>query len=305
MHLTAQSLVDRVRQRVADEGSLIWNNTKILEACDDAMQTVTEYVRLAGSDHELDREDFLATQFTTVEAGWYELALPEWVGAIRRVEGVNSGGSEFPQLIRQAGLHDKELGRGIMDPLRGTLAPRWVRSRFGRPGSFSIFGEPSSWGKIRVFFIRRYPPLHWGTTPASGSTTSLVFAATATAGRIIQRDSLYVGMDVEITQPASPNLDQYRRITAFIGSTKTASFDAATPWPASTASQLYSLVVPLDSEHTELLIEECARRLYERSGNTQHLATLAPRLAELKERVSSSARKRDLDSPKRIWTRQI
>ncbi len=298
MHLTAQRMVERVRKRVADIDSLIWTDQDVLDAAEDALNMVVEYVRLAGSDHELDRLNIASTAFTGVENLWNEYELPEWVGPIRRVEGVSGDrADEIPQMK----LEQKELGRSSNVGPFGGGRPVWVRSRFGRPGSFSIFGDPATWGTVRVFFIRRYPQLHWGTAEAGGTATALLFDASP-VGRVTKRDSLYVGLDVEITQTGA-NLDQYRRITAFTGSTAAAT--VATAFPATTASLTYSLVVPLEVEHVPLLIEETVRILYERAGNYAQMAAQAPRLQEIKDRVMASAQKRDFATPKRIFTRQL
>jgi len=293
--LTAEKLVDQVRQRVSDEGRLIFTEAKILDAADYAFQHIAETVRFAGRDHELDRLDIAPSAMTKVEQQWYEYSLPEWVGAIRRIEGTVSYGDTTPIEMLPSILETKDVGRVPFVAQQ----PRWIRSRFGRPGNFSIFGEAGNFTLIRVWFIRRYPPLHYGTAQG-GSTTTIQFASSPT-GTVVMRDSLYVGMDVMLT--GGTNQDTMRRITAYTGSTRTATLDSAAP-ATITASQTYSLVVPLEQEHGEYFIEEVTRRLLARLANTEHLAATEPQYRELQERFKAGLETRDQSRPRTIWNRR-
>lgn len=292
--LTAQKLVEQVRQRASDEGSLIWTPEKILDAADQAFQHVWDTVRFAGRDHELDRLDIAPSAMTRVEDQWYEYSLPEWVGAIRLVEGVTGSSDTRPIEAIPAGLEHKDVSRVAFL----SKQPRWIRSRYGRPGSISFMGDVT-FSSIRVWYIRRYPPLHYGTAQ-SGTTTTIQFAASPT-GTVIQRDSLYVGMDVLMTN--GTNTDQFRRVTAYTGATRTATLDSALP-VAVTASTTYSLVVPLEQEHGDYFIEDVTRRLLARLANTEHLAATEPQYREAQERFKASLETRDQAQPRRIFSRR-
>lgn len=293
--LTAEQLVDQVRQRASDEGQLIWTAAKVLDAADLAFQHIWDTIRFAGRDHELDRLDLVPSTLTRVEDQWYEISLPEWVGAIRRIEGVTGTSDPRPIDAIPSNLEEKDFARTAFL----SKQPRWIRSRFGRPGSISFMGEIGSFTTLRVWFIRRYPPLHYGTAQ-SGTLSTIQFAASPT-GRVVQRDSLYVGMDVMFTN--GTNQDQIRRVTAYTGSTRTATLDSALPAAVNSSSN-YSIVVPMEQEHSEYFIEEVTRRLLARLANVEHLAATEPQYQELKERFKASLETRDQAQPRRIFSRR-
>lgn len=295
LQLSAQKLVEQVRQRAVDEGSLIWTNQKILDAADLAFGHVFTTIKLAGSDHELDKLTLLPSDFTRVEDLWYEYTLPEWVGSIRLVEGV-TGNSAKPILATPSNLEQMNAAR---TPFLSEQ-PRWIRSGLGRPGSFSILGEVGSLTNIRVWFIRSYPPLHYGTA-ASGSTTTIGFASVP-EGTVIGRDGLYVGMDVLFTNGTLT--DQIRRITGYVGATKVATFSPALATPVVGSSTTYSLLVPLETQHSEYFVEEVTRRMLSRLANLDHLRATEPQYAELRERFLADLRARDIAAPKRMWSKR-
>lgn len=297
--LNSLTLVSRVRTRVGDRGPTqqqLWTDTMILEAADDCLQTIWDEVRHAGQDHELDRIEVPVASFTRIEEGWYEYELPEWVGAIRKVEGVTGG---TPQVFE---VLDTELDNKDI-PRMGWVAgrPRWARSKLGRSGTLGIFGGITVFPTVRLWFIRKWPPLHFGTA-AAGALGTITFPASATAGRVVARDSLYVGVDIEITAGVPVPVDEMRRVTAYAGSTRVATVSPS--WSIAPTNQTqYALVVPLESEHGSYMIETVARALLERRGDEKQLAATLPRYIEIKERFHASLRRRD-QIPKRIWSRR-
>lgn len=292
--LTAQALVDQVRQRTADAGTLIWTDRNILDAADHAFEHIWDTMRLGDHSQEMDRLDIAVASWTRIEDLWFEYELPEYVMSIRRLESVNGVGDATPIEMRATNVDNKDSYRL---PLRSTI-PGWFRSRRGRAGSISFMGDVTSFSGTRLWFIRRYPPLHYGTA-ASGTTTSMVFSGSPT-GRVVRRSDLYVGMDVEFT--SGTNIDQIRRITAYNGTTNEATLSSALPVAVTNAST-YSLVVPLEIEHGEYFIEETTRRLLARLANTEQLAATEPQYRELQERFKSSLASRDMGVPKKIQRR--
>lgn len=294
--LTAEKLVEQVEQRIQDEGQLIFGPQKILDAADLAFQHIWDSVRFGDSTADLDRMDVAPASWTRVEDLWYEYELPEYVGSIRRVEGpVGGAGDVRPIEAIPVGVDTKDYSRL---PFRSNT-PGWFRSRFGHPGKIAFMGDVFSFSSVRIWFQRRYPPLHYGVAGnGTGSTTLLTFDTTPTAGTLIKRADLYVGMDVQFT--GATNTDVIRRITAWTGTVAT----LASPTPVNiTSTQAYSLIVPLEVEHGEYFIETVVRRLLARLGNTEHMAATEPQYSELRERFRASAHTRDGGKPLRIQRR--
>lgn len=298
--LGARRLTDLVRKHIQDEGNQAWSDTEILEAIDHAIEDMTETRRLVGEDDELDRLEKVPGDFTLVEGGnefWAEIELPETVHAVRKVEGTKDGiQSPFP--ILEGMLEDKDkryssFHRGI---------PIYTFTRHGRPGNLSIFGaQITQYQLIRIWFIRRHPSLHFGTAATGGSTTTVVFdnVAATLNGRVVKRDDLYTGMDIEF-DAGSALEDQKTRITGFVGSTR-----IATVFPALTAvtdDEPYSLIVPFNPEFMNLVIQKSAMQLFMRAGNTEYLAAVAPSMNFLEERFRSAISTRSNDAPKKVWS---
>lgn len=290
--LTAQALVTQVRQRTSDPGGLVWTDRTILDAADHAFEHIWDTMRLGDHEQEMDRLDVVAASWTRIEDLWYEYELPEYVMSIRRVEGLVSDLGSRPMLIAPVDVDSKDAARL---PFRSG-SPGWFRSRKGRAGTIAFMGDLGTFTGARIWYIRRYPPLHFGTA-SSGTTTTMVFDAAAT-GRVVRRADLYVGLDVEFTN--GTNTDQIRRITAYDGTTATLS--AALP-AAVTLASTYSLVVPLQIEHGEYFLEETTRRLLVRLANTEQLAAGEGQYRELQERFKASLNTRDVANVRKITRR--
>lgn len=298
--LSARSLVTRVSRRVNDLAELTWTAAVILEAADDALRFLWDTVKASGNDTELDRIDTSVADMTLIENGWYEYALPEYVGSIRKIEGVSNPGS-IPYEFPTGPLEMKEIGRSTF----GSGMPVWIPSRWGRPGSISFYGAVQKFPTIRIWYIRHWPPMHYGTAQAQLGTPSasrLVFAS-APVGRVINRLGLYAGMDVEISADSTAgNVDQVRRITGDLTDSGQTKMTFATPWSGVPGSSTqYSLVVPMNPEHAELLVESIARRLFERSGNELGMAMQAERLGMLEQRFRAGLRRPHVGNFPRIW----
>lgn len=289
--LTAERLVSEVRVRISDTGARIFTSNQILEAADLCFGPVWDTVRLAGEDHELDRMDIEVSDLTTVEDSWGEYTLPEWVGTIRRIEGLN--GTSRPTEFDASNLDKKDVPRAAFY----TWKPRWFRSGQGRSGKISIMGGVSSYTGIRIWYVRRYPILHYGTAQNGGTTSTMVFTTSPT-GAVVRRNDLYIGLDVYFT--GATNTDQIRRITDYVASTNTATLDSAVG-VAIGSSQTYSLVFPLEQEHSEYFIEVVTRALLRRLANSEHLFATERHFTSLEERFKASLGARDQGRPKRLW----
>ncbi len=289
--VNATRALERVRQQIQDQQGLAWSDSTVLEAIDAALEDLWTTIKLSGEDYELDRIDITADDFTKLDrAEVYEYALPEYVVDVRKVEGVRGDGATGALPILKGHLEDK--ARAFSGFARGYV--KWSFTKHGRPGTLAIFGRPAQWPLIRVWFMRRYPPMHVGTAAVGGTESTILL--TATAGRVIRRPHLYVGMDLEVT--SGPDIDQIVRITAWDGT-------AATFAPALTAptdAQTYALVLPLEPEYVEYLIQKTAWNLAQRAGNNEYIKAHASDIRRQEERFRASLTARPTHEPLRVWS---
>lgn len=283
-YLTARKLVSKVRQRIGDEaqgssGLTKWSDAEILDAADDIYQEVGETVRMAHNDHELDRVELsLTDDFTNVEPYWYEYSLPEYVRNIRWVEGVDQAGNGIAiQPVVFSELESRQLFQA------GRSMAAWTMTRWGRPGNFSIYGN--LFGQVttvRIWFIRRYPPLHFGTADGASTSGTLVFQSSPT-GEVVLRDDLYTGMDA-----VNEDTGSLARITNYVGATRSATLSVSEDW----SGDSYSLVLPLEPEIGEYFIQKIAMHFFMRSGNDQMMAVTATLLGSLESRAKATLARR-------------
>lgn len=295
--LNASSLVTKIRRRLRDQdaNNPQWSDTELLEAADDALEPIFTTVRAAGSDHELDYLTLSDLPATTLGTNVVAYQLPEFVGSVRRMKALRAGEAHGIELDRaELGYEDaayEGLGFGI---------PRWIYSKGRMGGEVQIRGSTAAFPTIQLWYVRRWPPLHYGLAAASGAATLVL--SPAPSGRIVKRDSLYVGIDFEITNNVpSGNQDAMRRCTAYVGSTNTAT--VSSNWPAiPTTSTAYAMIVPLEPEYGDWLVEMATMLILEREGNLTQLAAMRDRVAMLENRAMTGLRHRDTSRPKRVWS---
>lgn len=293
---SARGIVTRVRNVIQDRDYGAWSDAEILQQVDASLESVASLRRRAGQDHEIDRIDIGRAEFADRGNNWLEFQLPEYVLDVRRVEGLR-GGREVAFVAAEGMLEDAPArfsgySRGI---------PRWVWTQHGRPGHFSVFGAgAASYDTIRVWFIRRHPPLHFGIAAAGSTNQGLVFDQTTPIGVVVRRAGLYAGMDIEFT--AGTLAGQLVRVESYDGTTAV-WFGAPTggvPIPA--VGDEYSLMVPIEAEHTEFLVHKAAYYLAVRAGNTDYLAALTSTLRYLEGEFIAAMNVRSTNSPKRMWS---
>lgn len=291
--LTARSLVAQVRTRVADPSALTWDDAEILEVADDVLQELWTEIRTQASEYSLDS---IVVTPVLVNGRHYEATLPEWVGTIRRVETTNTRGvtCEIP--------HSQIQGRDYLTQ-RGDM---WHRAYGLLGGKIAVY--LSSVADLRVFYIRRWAPLHFGTAQVQsvGPVNTKLRLASAPTGKLVRRAGLLIGMHIEIsadvTTPA--NRDQIRLITSEDTSTYAGEVVPVTDaWLGiPNANTQYSLVLPLEPEFASFAVMSTVWKLFERDGNVNHLQAMQPSYDRMRRSFEEGLRDRDTARPRRIWS---
>lgn len=297
--VNCQRLEADIRAKIADPSgggiNVRWTSTQILEAIDNALQEMFAAVRMTSAGYDRDFQDIPLASFalSATETNVYTFSLPEYVSEVELVELI--GATQIPTTIEPAELWHKDSGRA------GYGGPRWNWSGGRSGGRFEIRGRLLSGSTVRVWFVRRWPPMSYGLA-ASGGASTLVLSAAPTAGRNVLRDDLYIGVDVELTNNSPAGVqDQIRRVSDYVASTRTLTVDPA--WgTAPDNTTTYALVVPVEPEHTEYVALLASRALLERDGNVNTIQAMAPRMAQYQARMIQSLRKRVSAAPKRFFS---
>lgn len=285
--ITAPELIRRVRARIGDRDGAVWSETEILERCDQVLERLWTEVRLAGRDHDLDVVTISASSLTDLGNRLYEYEPGAHIAQVRKIEGIASG--PIPQPIVQAELHSKDWARILAG---GALT--WHR---GPQGKIRFVGNVAHLTTFNIYFLRRWPPLHYGTAQGVGSTTTLVFDSTP-QGRVLKQADAYVGHKIQFISGTAANIDLVVRVTAYNRSTNTITF---TPAVSAVADQDgYSILVPLDAEHSDMVAIAAAMNLLASAGNDDYLASLSPLYGEALDRFRASLSTRDQDSPRTL-----
>lgn len=290
--LNAHSLIQRVRPRVADpylpadttRGD-VFTDARILEVADEALEQLWNEQRLAGRDHDLQR---LELTVVSLEAGHaidsFLWRLPEHVAHVRKVEGVVPG-RLAPIPIEQAELEGKDAYRP---------SPVYVRTE---KGTITFIGEPlRQVATLRVWYLRRWPPLQRGAL-ANATATTLVLPA-APIGVAVQRNDVYVGSEIQLLSGAAK--DTIARVTGWVGSTLTATVPTMAPAPA--AADAYAMVVPVPAEFGTLVVLRVAKSLISSGGNASYLPAIEKELAVVEQSVAEAQSALDQDKPRTVFS---
>lgn len=109
----------------------------------------------------------------------------------------------------------------------------------------------TSSGTLRVWYIRR-PTGFFYCTAASGSTTTAVLPTSMSAGELVLDDDYYIGMKVCTNS-------QVTKITDYVASTRTLTFDAQTT--AIGSSTVVDLMSPFPERYQQLIVDVAVRRM--------------------------------------------
>jgi len=302
--MNCQKAVNRIRTRISDPDGESVPADVVLEAINDMLQPVWTDVLSSGMQHEMDQ--FTPT-FNQIETGITEAILPEYVGEIRLVMGFRGAGTPGV-IIPKANTREIEVGRGTF----ATSNPVWTFSKFSSPGRIQIRGRYSQFTSYQIWYARKWAPLHYGqasaTSAADGTTLALDEPATATAGEVLERDDLYIGMQVEITADGTnaDNVGQLRRIVGYDGATRVATLETALPSVTTDDSTQYALVIPLDPDGTKYLIESAVYELYLQIGSPEDIAVMERRFQALQSRFKSNmVRRQNYENPRLHSSRRL
>lgn len=280
--LNLQDLILRLRRRVSETGQLRFTDAELVEQVDTALSQIFNEVADGGRDHALESQDFaisgLAKLGDQSNPYGYSIDLPEHVGRVRSV------------LLLVTEQEFMEISQ-IQHEGRFQL-PNWGR---GPNGSLEIRGVPDKVVTARLSFLRRWPPMHRGSVPAGATTTTMAFDSSPTTlvGRVVARDDIYKRSRIEFTSGSLK--DRVVQISSNAGATVTFSVTLPSP-PAQ--GDTYSMVIPMDPEHSEYLVETLAHRLLIRDGNTNQIAAHLPLLGKLEATFRASLSHRDANTPK-------
>ena len=143
-------------------------------------------------------------------------------------------------------------------------------------------------GTLRIWYTRR-PTGFFYATAESGSTTTAVIPATVTSGQLILENDYYNGMKC-VTN------NQVTRITDYVASTRTFTFDAQTT--AIGSSTIFDLMSPLPERYQDAIIDKAVRRAL--IGNQQDDRQIAEYNRENTARMKNRLSHKTAQAPKRI-----
>ena len=281
-----------VRRHVQDEGETAWLDVTILEAVDEVLQDIATAIRQVNHDYDLFKIELApATDLTELERLLYFYRLPEYVQSLRMLEGRRNGILK-PTPIPYVPLTHRDVGRSYQ------AVPTWTFGEGNHQGGIQLAGRMTGFDAIVIWFIRRYAELHYGVAEG-GSTSTIVFDTSTNIGPVVERDDVYVGLEVLIN---SGNADgDLRVITDYDGATHTAT---VTPnfSGAVGLGDSYDLVPPISPEFNHYLIHRTAFELILRSGNDRWIELERPHMNGLEQRFTAAIETRIQDEPKRMWT---
>lgn len=295
--LNALRMVERLARKVEDQAHKVTTETEKLQALDEACQDLKLKLVEQYQDDDLDYVDISPTAGVAVSTDLTEFYLPEWCYKVRLVEDTSQPGD--PVEIPYAHMHSKERYAGRLF----SRVPRcWLFARGGNVFQrIQLRGAIAGLASFRVWFVRRYAPLHYGTAQTNASTSKIALAvdgAATTKGRVLGRDGAYNHFAVEITGGTPSGLkDQIRLLSGHVGSTGLC--DVHTPWTvAPTNTTQYAMVTPLGQEFHELVILLAAVKLLQDTGSQTQIGLLTQEIGRFFAQYDISAAKRQAQTPK-------
>jgi len=266
-NLNAKDLVDQVRTILDETGitSGKWNDTEIMRQINHAKDF---YVNIINT---IEPTINGKTASITYVAGTELYDLPNDLDSIRRVEITST-----KEKVEQISVDEKEVVRST----NGLIDSRPCYYIWGRQ-----IGLVNVAANVTIYYLKRVPDLHYGTAVTGGTTTTLIFSATpngSSAGdyTVKKTDDYYNGMYIDIYSGLSA--PQSMLITDYAGSTRTATFAAAT---AHDTTSLYALRYDLPNEVDQCIIFQAAIYLCPKD-RTKNMASLTDILSAQKKAMT-------------------
>lgn len=294
--LNARRLADRIRQKIEDRDRLVFaDDTEVLEAADEALESIHTEIRLAGREHNQDFLDVPVSSLVAIEENVFGYTLPAYMADTRLIE-LKPANGEVPVQIQRADLGLKDVGRGPY----GTGYPVWHFSKRSGPGQIELRGRMAEFTTMRIYFTRRWGSLFYATVGNASQT--VLNAWTEINGRLLRQADLYREMQVEVFEDSTnpQNVDHVSYVSAYDPATQQITLETALPATSTAGDTKLALVVPMEPEHSDYVSSVAAYMLLGRLGSYQTMQAMAPLLAEQKNAFLRGLNQRDT-STQRSW----
>lgn len=281
---SARDVVERVKQYQQDRLAISFDDDEYLTALDQALEEVATRYRLSRQGYNRDMIEVNTSAFTKVSEFWYEYAgLPETVGSVEVVE-LYDGRTRRYRPIEQSNFTDLLSG---FSPLYPTTE-LWSHTTGGFPGSIALAGiDVPNTSRVRIWFSRAIPPMHFTAIGAPGvtvsSTTTAVLPNTGVSGSLIARNDVYTRSSILFETTG-----QLVTVTAYDGATRTVTFPALSAAPTGS----YSLMVPMSGRHIEYVTLMAAYKMALRLGQNDYIRSFedAIKRADMQFREDTNTR---------------
>jgi hypothetical protein len=295
-------MVAEIAAKVEDENHETWSAVEKLQAIDAAAQHLFVAISQQYEDYELDFVDLTrAANGTALSSTRTRFTLPDFIYRVRLIENLQDADNPIKVPYRTLGTKDSDR---VYPLSRGSHVWHWERRGGLRP-TIVVVGESGNFTTLRIWYIRRLPPLHYGTAAPHATASQMKFGSGSNVtGRVLLRDSAYVGALVEFTnndpsgiQDRVAVIESYARVSEPAGA-YVCTLDnnlgglLVSKSSSPTATTTYALVPQIESEHHELVVVEAAVRLLEDVGGEKQIATLSAKHTRLLDafRVATDSR---------------
>lgn len=286
--------ITRVRDQIQEPSALKWTDVEIVRYLNHAVMYLFRWQADADQSYHNAEISLLGSAATATHSSQYLYTLPRWVYRVAHVRikktSTESRGSEIP-----AGSQ--------LDANEG-----WHFDTFKR---LRVVGYGTA-QDLTVMVAKIPSRLHQGTTPAAGTSTTLITANLPTASfssnyEYESETDAYLNALVEVTGVADASRDpvgQVRRVTA---SSRThagsgvyrVTMTVEPSWTVTpAASDTYELHPEVDDAHARLLVLMTAQACFQKHNNLGGIESIKPEMLEERRRFIDSSRPRDDGRPK-------
>lgn len=249
---------------------------------DDIVDKINEEQEYLGAQILRTRPDMLCTYFDLTTTGLREYGIsngiPRYIDHVFAIEDVSGSDPMGTDVVRF-----EDRFSYLSSVTNETIRWYYNKGKLGIPSA-------DTGTTIRVWYPKRPVPLFYGTV-SSGTSNTIVFPSSPTAGELIPENDIYNGMLLKL------NDGQVREITDYVASTRTATVDVAwgtTPTNANTVS----LVSPIFPRFQELLHLGASLRL--KIGLDDEIQPIRFQYDRLYQSLEAFMRKEQSQEPQRV-----